>query len=374
MRYISVVVLFVAFSVIPAVAEQSVPLKIVWFANLYEKPDTTDNPFWSLTKQFIEASAEDLGVDLNIVHTNQNHIYLMEEAEKLLQNINTRPQAILFHNYKFTGKKLLRLAEKYKVKSFVFNSGFAEKENVGKPGEKYKHWIGELYPDDAYAGWLLAKKLMEEAANLPGVNPEKKVKAFSFAGSTHSQASILRVKGNDRFQSENSDYNNVSTFYADWSKDRVFNATNRIVKRLPELKIFWTASDQMALGVIEGAIKHGWLPGKDFVVGGVDCLPETQELVKKGLISVSVGGHYTDGAWAILLIHDYLKGVDFSGDHGVTLSSKMFAITSGGYEKYSDLSHKLSRQYIDLIDFRLYSRWYNKKMISYPLDALSFLD
>ncbi len=375
MRYLSVViVLFVVFHLTPAKSDERVPLKIIWFSNLYEKPNPRNNPFWHFTKRFIKASAYDLNIDLMIVYTEQNHIYLLEKAEELMSDSETRPDAILYHNYKYTGKKLLEIAETYQVKSFVFNAGFTEKENVGLPREKYRHWIGELYPDDTYTGWILAKTLMEEAEKLPGVKDTGRMQVFSFAGSKHSQASLLRIAGNEQFAKDNSRYENVSTFFADWSKDKVFEVTGLVIKRQPDLKIFWAASDLMAQGVIESALENGWQPGRDFVVGGVDCLPEAQDLIKKGLMTVSVGGHYTDGAWAILLIHDYLMGIDFLVEQGVTMYSKMFALTSGNNKKSSVLADQLSLESIESINFKQYSRWFNPEIVGYSLDALTFIN
>lgn len=350
------------------------PIKILWFANLHEKPHPENNPFWNYTKSFISAASKDLGIDLTIIYTKVNHFGLLRMADDILKKPETRPDAILFHNYKYTGQKLLELAEEYGVNSFVFNAGFSDNEAVGKPRTKYRGWIGELYPDDEYAGRLLAKELTKEAIKLEKRNSQQTLSALSFAGSTHSQASLLRVKGNNRFQKTTPIYNITNTIFTNWSKEKSKTITSMAIERNPAISIIWAASDLMAEGAVEGAVNHGWTPGKDFVAGGVDCLPIAQELIKNGKMAVSVGGHYTDGAWALILIHDYFNGIDFARTTGVTLYSKMFALTATNCSSFGDLKQRLTPESIDGIDFSSFSKKYNKSMKTYPLNAISFFN
>ncbi len=88
-----------------------------------------------------------------------------------------------------------------------------------------------------------------------------------------------RVAGLRKALAEHDDVTVVQHFRAKWERKRAEDAFEVIVKRYPEVKVFWAASDSMALGVLDGARRLGKLPGKDFITGGIDLLPDIQPLV-----------------------------------------------------------------------------------------------
>ena len=127
-------------------------------------------------------------------------------------------------------------------------------------------------------------------------------------------------------------------------------------------------SDNMAIGVIKAAKEKGWVPGKDFITGGIDLLPQNQHYLKNGLLDVSVGGHYADGAWALIAIYDYLKGYDFADFGQTQFKTKMAVHSSNTFAKLGDLRKKLSSDYLKKIDFRRFSRAYNPAIKQYQFD------
>jgi len=292
---------------------------------------------------------------------------IVPEVKKVLTNPDTRPDAILFHNFKNNGRQILQLSEQYKVPAFVFNAGFNARENVGQPREKFKYWIGLMLPDDEYAGFTLAKRLMIEAKKINKRGKDGKYHVVALEGNRASEASNARVRGFKK-AIKGSEFVNLQFFHSKWREHLASEAFKLSLIRYPDVSMFWTASDSMAIGVIKAAADQGWIPGKDFVTGGIDILPRNQDYLKSGKMAVSVGGHYVEGAWAIIALYDYLMGYDFAAIGPIVFSTKMGHHTSVSFTELGDLRQKLSQENIMKINFKRFSRAYNPDLKKYNFE------
>ncbi len=345
-------------------------LKITWFSTMTKEEKTgrlkkMHTDFWPTTKLFVTAAAADLGIDLDIYYANANFVLMLQQVEEALSNKETRPDGMIFHNWKGNGEKMLQIAEKYGVKSFVFNAGFPRNHPVGNPREKYKHWIGKMYPDDEHAGYLLARNLIEAAENLPDRKNHGALGMVALEGNRLSEASNLRTRGLKRALGEGQDVMLHQYFHTKWSKELGRNAFSMTLQRYPETTVFWTASESMAIGVIEEAAKAGLVPGKDFVTGGVDLLPHNFHYLQTRKMSVSIGGHYLEGAWALIVLYDYLRGHDFKKQQSVTFKTKMIAVSGKNINEFGDLAELITPENIERADFTKYSKAYNPGVHAY---------
>ncbi|MBF0287572.1 MAG: ABC transporter substrate-binding protein [SAR324 cluster bacterium] len=332
--------------------------KIAWF---WSSPSSG---FWPMVERFISAASEDLGVDLDAYSYGENHTAIVPLVKQVLSNPSTKPDAVLIHNFKTRGKDVLELCEQYKVPILVFNAGFSEAEGVGKPREKYKYWIGLMLPDDEYAGYILAKRLIEEAKKLNKRGNGGEIQIVALEGNRASEASNSRVRGLKKAMAH-SEFKIQQFFHSKWKEHLAQEAFELSSLRYLEVSLYWAASDSMAIGVVKAAEKRGLIPGKDFVVGGIDLLPENQEYLKSGKLAVSVGGHYAEGAWAIILLYDYLKGYDFAPFESSFFSTKMGDHQSSTFAELGDLRQKLSAENIRKINFKQFSKAYNPDLKKY---------
>src|SRR4029079_3192904 len=92
---------------------------------------------------------------------------------------------------------------------------------------------------------------------------------------------------------------------ANWESERASSETARLLDRHPGLTVVWSASDGMAQAAAETIRAAGKVPGKDVLVGGIDWAPFAFDEVRRGTFAASVGGHFLDGAWALVLLHDH---------------------------------------------------------------------
>jgi len=81
--------------------------------------------------------------------------------------------------------------------------------------------------------------------------------------------------------------------------------TALMLKRHPGMRVIWCANDAMALGAMAAVCEIGKTPGKDILLGGVDLGARALAGVADGSLAVSVGGHVTDGARALVLLYDH---------------------------------------------------------------------
>lgn len=363
MRLLVIFVLFLVASSLHAAQP-----RIAWFSTLQEDLSEKSG-FWKRVHDLVLASSEDLYADTTIYYAEENYIRLIEQVEDVLSNPATRPDGIIFHNYKRTGEKILSIAEKYGVKSLIFNSGFSGPKASGYlPRTQYKHWIGEILPDDGYAGSELFRQLTRSARVLPGYTEETKIKLLAMEGNLSSAAYLSRKQGLLTSLKEDKTIEFTQFIPADWSRSVARSKFASIIRRYPEIKVMWAANDNMALGLIDGANNHPSVPGKDYVVGGIDWLPESFDAIKSGKMAATIGGHFVEGMWALLLMYDYLNGHDFAEAYGTSLRTKMLAVTKASLDQYGDLSGKLRLDNLRKVNFNQFTFTGNSTLESYPFN------
>ena len=339
--------------------------KIAWFSTL--KEDTSEKSgFWKRVHNLVLSAAEDLDVDFQVYYAEENFIKLKEQVSAVLKDPSLRPDGIIFHNYKQTGEFILQQAEIAEVKSVIFNSGLQDDKSHLRPREQYQHWLGEILPNDSFSGAELLRHLKEEASSQ--TNSERKLEVVAMAGNPSSAAYQARRKGllAELERSPNLEFHQFIP--ADWSRETAYKQLSVINKRYPNNYIFWAANDNMALGLLDKAKEIGLQPNKDFITGGIDWLPEALEKVAAGDMHVSIGGHFVEGMWAIVLLYDYLKGKDFKERYGTSIKTKMLALTKANLEYFGDINAKFEIQNLRNMDFQKLSLSDNTELIDYPFD------
>ncbi len=343
--------------------------KVLWLTTL--KPNLQEaSGFWVGVHDVIHAAAEDLDVEFETLYTRENHIKMVQDFQSIVRDPAKRPDAVLLHNFKGQAEAVLKLAEAAGVYSFVFNSSF--KGNL-LPRSLYRRWVGEMYPDDVTTGYALAK-ILESQARKRGMMPtDDSIPMIGIAGLIASPASQARVKGAEAWLKESQHLTSSQFFHAQWARDRADWVFTQAIQRYPGAKIAWAANDNMALGILDAMKRLRLKPGEDVLIGGVDWLDDVLPKIRQNQVAVSMGGHFIEGAWALILTYDYLRGKDFSAVVGTTIHTRMLALTQENLARFGDLKFKLSKENLRKIDFRTYSRFHNPALSEYPFDIGEFL-
>jgi ABC-type sugar transport system substrate-binding protein len=329
-----------------------------------------DNPtgiFWSSVSASMQAAAEDLAIDLEIIYSDRNHIKTQRLAQQVISRENP-PDYLLVVNEKLSAENIVKEAEKAGVNVFVMLNRFeGEQHNrMGSPRDKYKHWFGSLVPDNRYAGYLSAKLLIEQALKAGVQADDGKLHLLGYAGDNVTQASVERVAGLKQAVLEYPDVVLKQVIRCDWSKDKSKRKMLTMLRRYPHIGAIWAANDPIALGAMEGAQISGKVPGKDILFSGINWNYPALQKITKGEMVTSLGGHFMAGAWALVMIYDYHHGNDFANgdtDQEKRFQYKMF--TAIDKQNIEPFLNKFTELDWGKIDFRKFSKVLNPRISTY---------
>jgi ABC-type sugar transport system substrate-binding protein len=296
---------------------------------------TTDG-FWHNVSSFMKAAAEDLNIELEVLYAERNHIKLTRLVQEVANRKN-KPNYLIIVNEMRQGGIQIKTAVNAGIKTFMMLNTLVEKDCVkkyGTPRGKYKNWIGTLIPDNCFAGYQIAKSIIDKALREGVIAKDGNLHIVGMAGDYVTPAAIERNKGLKNAVSEYSHVDLKQIFVCSWSKDKSRSKTLNLFKRYPEVGVIWAANDPIALGTMEAVVALDKKPGQDVYFGGLNWDTPALKEIQKGSLTVSMGGHFMTGGWVMVLLHDYHQGKDFA-EEGTNLKMRIFdEINSSNVDEY----------------------------------------
>ena len=277
---------------------------------VYLQLGSDDDVFYGKMAAFMRPAARTLGVQLETIGCSRDHDRIRREGKARIAR-TAKPDVLLIPNSKGLALELVPQADAAGIRVFLVNEGLlvAEKGTLGEPGQKHRHWLGEIVPDERAYGHSLATHLIEEARKRGLAASDGKIHVGALTGGFNF-ASISRVAGLKAAAAAHRDVVLGKLQTAEWDRGRARELTAQLLGSNPETAVIWSASDLMALGAIDGIESAGRAPGRDILVGGVDWAPFVPEKIGGGVLTVSAGSHFMDGAWALVMAYDREQGVD----------------------------------------------------------------
>ncbi|WP_052659240.1 ABC transporter substrate-binding protein [Pseudomonas sp. LFM046] len=317
---------------------------------VFLNPGRTNEPFWVSYAQFMQAAANDLGMDLEIRFAERNIDLMLDQARDVLQGEH-RPDYLVFVNEQYAGPEILRLSRGSGVKLFAVNSTLTPDQQalLGGTREHFPDWIGSMVPNDEEAGYLMARTLLERQQRAA---PGRPFDMLAFSGVKQTPAAQHRERGLMRALAEYPHARLRQLVYSEWNRERAYVQGQQLFQRYPDVKVVWCANDEMAFGAMRAASELGRKPGKEVRFSALNNSPETLNAYLDGKISALVSGHFTLGGWAMVLLHDYNAGVDFAKHGGKDREVRLFMALDRN--KTARLLRHIEQQGYDL-DFRAYS-------------------
>jgi len=355
---------------ISALAGSSAWAQKVAFIN----PGKSDEAYWVSAARAMQAAARSLGMELEVRFAERQFPLALEIAREIAARpAGQRPDYVVVVNEGAAGPELLRiLADKTQV--FMAFSGItapADVAAVGAPRERYRSWIGSLEPQAEEAGYLIAKELIS-AARARGLRAaDGKVHLLALTGDRATTTSAQRIQGMRRAVDEARDVVLAQEVNAQFSRQKAQEAAEQLLVRHPQVRAVWAGSDQMAFGAMQALEARLGVPGKDVLFAGINTSREALEAVKSGRLAALAGGHFVLGAFALVMIHDHHKGVDFAKDEGLTLSTSMFVLF--GPKEVDLFLARYGEDRFDGIDFRRFSKVHNPRLKRYDFSFRQLL-
>lgn len=320
-------------------------------------PDNEQNEFWGGMGRFAKAVAEDLNIELRIVYPSQGETF-EKDGRALVEGLSEDAFFITLYEDE-RSHRLLQAADARNIRSILINTDVLEKdrEHVGRPRQKLRHWIGHMHPDDMQAGYEIADLLFQHFERPSAIH------LIAINGHNHLQLDVDRRVGLQRRLTESPGATLLEVKEGEWHEKTARAVTLDLLQKYPNVNAIWTASDTMALGAIAAIKEIGKQPGKDIAVAGVDWTSRGLEAVRSGEMLGSVGGHFMEAGFALLLIYDYHHGHDFADDVGVRFKTPMVAMSQNEIRRYVEKvgpNPDWSR-----IDFKRFTKTHNPDLKRY---------
>lgn len=362
-------VLCAVAAVLPGVPAQAadVPIRVAFF-----NPQSADDPFWVPVENFMRAAANDLDIEVTTYVADHNRARMIEQVRDAV-TATPKPDFLVFKNFRSNAPEILDVAEQHGVKSFIFNAGLTNEERAryGGPRERYAHWIGEMLPGDELAGYNLARALIDRARTMGLTAPDGRIAMVGLTGTLSDSPAIERNKGLARAIEDAPDVRFYQLVPARWNFEQARQKAEGLFRRYPDISVMWTANDPMALGAVEAARALGRNPGEDFLTGGVDWNPPALDAIASGDMHISIGGHFMEGGWVMVLLYDYAHGYDFADDGGVERISEMAGLTQDNLAQYLD---KFVNEDWDRVDFTKFSKVKTPTLKTYDFSLEKILE
>ncbi|MBB5203101.1 hypothetical protein HNQ51_000394 [Inhella inkyongensis] len=126
----------------------------------------------------------------------------------------------------------------------------------------------------------------------------------------------------------------------------------------------------MTFGAMEAAQAQGLVAGRDLLFSGINTSAEAMQAVVDGRLAALSGGHFLCGAWALVLLHDHHRGLDFMSE-GLELQRPMFMLFD------APQARRFLQRFGDgqalALDFRPYSKALNPGLKRYPFQLEGLL-
>ncbi|RDB36337.1 MAG: hypothetical protein DCC88_05495 [Spirobacillus cienkowskii] len=343
--------------------------KVFSISVTFINPGKSDEDFWVTSSKFTQAAAKSLGIDLEVLYAERNRVLNVKIAEELSQRTK-KPDFVFIVNEKLLAEEMLQILDKYKIKTFLIHSDLVpeQKKNLSNPREVLKNWIATIVPDNVFAGHLIAKGVYDTAKQNKKLNTYNLI---AIHGDKATPTSQERNLGLQKFLKENPKINLKQSLYAEWNKDIAYEQTKIILQRYNDINMIWAANDPIAIGALKAAQESKKSPGKDIFIGGLNWLNEAIQSVKDNKLAISVGGHFMNGACALIVLYDYVKGIDLKEkDHKIEI--KVFSSVNS--KEAQNFSQLMKEEHWSKIDFKRFSKFHNKTLKTYNFNSKKILN
>ena len=266
---------------------------------VFLSPNDGTSVFWLRVNKLTMGVAEDLAINLRIVNYDNHHTAQIKHINDILTAEN-KPDFVIFTPYKESIIYCFDALEKAQIPFVTLERvfGLEKLAEVGLPQVKYKYWLGEMFHDNVAASYLLSDSLIKTALNK--LKAKENYVAIAITGDKFS-GNVYRWHGLRENVKNHPNVYIARVISANWKRKLAASKYAILLDKLGEIDIVWSASDSMALGVVDWANKNNLVVNRDFVIGGFDWLPEALTAIKNGTLTASVGGHFLQGAWALIL-------------------------------------------------------------------------
>lgn len=330
------------------------PLNILMFM-----PDERRGSFWLAANHFAKAVASDFGINLRLVEVEEpenNRVAFEGLVKRSLGNTSfEKPDFIISMLYGGGELSQLSLFNQHNIPFITINSSLDKRtlQLMQHPRQQFVNWIAHMSPNERLAGQQIVDALT--------VNGSFKQMAI-IGGYTHSSVNNHRIMGAIE-RAQHIGLSVVPPVYTNWTKTESMKAASALLRRVPDFDLLLTIGPDIAAGSIEVMQSAG----KNVTVGSFDWAASNVDLVELGLLEASLGGHFMEAGWAMVLAYDYLHGLDFIDETGPLIDTELGLLNK---HNVADISPLIAENKWQNIDFKIYSKCVNSVLSHYDFSLL----
>lgn len=341
------------------------------FNVVFINPGRSDEPFWRSATRFMQPAAHQLDIRLEVLYAERDHLKMIELVTQIAERPK-KPDYLMIVNEKLAGGEMLKMADAAGIKTLVVFSKFDEAQTaeMGRPRQKYRHWLGSLTPNAIDAGRQTAVELVRQALQQRVVADDGKVHVAAIAGDKATPTATQRLQGAVEEFAAHPSVILEQVVHGNWDRARANEQAAALLLRYPKISAFWAASDLMAYGAMAAAEAAGRKPGADLLFSAINNSPEVLQARLDGRISALSGGHFTTGAWGLVMLYDYHHGKDFKKE-GLELNAPLFVLLDE--ERAQRFLARFGDENFSTIDFRQFSKHLHPQLHNYQFGLLPAL-
>lgn len=332
-------------------------------------PGKSTEDFWVTSAEFTKVAAEKLGFEYEVLYAERDRQLMIDLTRQVAAREN-KPDFVLIVNEKQAAPQMIQELDKSNIKTFLVHVDLTDdqKEILKYPRELHKSWLGTIVADNISAGYGIMREIYKSAKEK--LKNKKSFNVIAINGDKATKASVERELGLYKFLSEQKDLHLLQSVVAEWDREIAFEKTTHIFRRYKNVDLIWAANDPIALGALK-AVKT--LPNntdKNILIGGLNWSQEALQEIKQGNIITSLGGHFMNGACAVLVIFDYINGIDLDRQEYEMKLDLFSPVAKKDVDKF--LTY-LNKDNWKKINFKNYSKFSNKKIKKYHFSPRKIL-
>lgn len=264
---------------------------------------TLDAQFWNSYVDFMKKGAGELGVDLVVLNADNKPDQMIKGLEDLVaQGVD----GIIYTPYWATAVPGLTMAKDANI-PVILTDSYAE---FGPQDAMFPNYLAFVGPSDRDAGKQMAEALFAKLE--PAADGKKHIAVVN--GTAGTSVAIDRRAGLQDALDAHPDVVVVGEVDGNFVRDTSQTVFESLWQGNPDVQGVWAANGGTATGVMAAITNAGKVPGKDIIVVGMDLNPENVDAVEKGDLLFDIGGHWLQGGFALVMMHDYLNGHEVPAD------------------------------------------------------------
>lgn len=314
-------------------------------------PSIPGTPFWDRVTAIAKAAANDFNINLTVVYGKDNRIFNLEAIQSVASN-PVKPDYLIFMPYDGNSDVSFATLESAKIPFITIERTLLPEEQafISLPQVKFSYWLGEIFHDNVVAGERLADALISAARKEYPENQPLNIVGIS---GSFSGESNQRTLGLEKSIDKHKNVYLKQVVPGVWSRERSRSIIYQLAGRFGHIDIAWTASDGMALGVLDSVMSGNTSINKHMKIGGIDWTSEAISKIKSKELTATVGGHIFQTAWALTKIYDHHHGLDVFKKGADIKTYDLNVIDSNNIENYYIYANKLNWNVVDFTQFSL---------------------